>query len=46
MNESKAAQDQISEKYESLKRKFALVVKEKEYLERNKLQETAQFKSL
>eukprot|EP00347_Sterkiella_histriomuscorum_P005111 403357847 len=37
---------QIGEKYESLKRKFALIVKEKENLEANKFQETAQFKDL
>lgn len=36
----------LCEKYESLKRKFAITVKEKEQLEQNKLLETAKFKDL
>ena len=43
-NESKNKEnDDIVNKYESLKIKFALVIKDKEQLEKNKLQETAKF---
>eukprot|EP00347_Sterkiella_histriomuscorum_P006898 403351010 len=46
LNDLQINEKQIGDKYESLKRKFALIVKEKENLEANKFQETAQFKDL
>lgn len=35
---------ELEDKYQLLKKKFALLIKEKEDLERNRLMETAKFK--
>lgn len=35
---------ELDEKYQLLKKKFALLIKEKEDLEKNRLMETAKFK--
>ncbi|CDW90566.1 UNKNOWN [Stylonychia lemnae] len=43
-NDIKQNGHDVNQKYESLKRKFAIVVKEKEMIEQNRLMETAQFK--